>query len=486
MYPVAYKAGALAYRAGIQSVARAPSASAVIEALGPFVRGLPVVAAFLFGFEATWSFLDWLDAQDEPGPLPEGFGTVATIVQPVAAVPEENHYIPATGWTKAAGGGACLAPYQSWHDGIHFAGWRYQTTCNTSGIGACATAGGPPNSISGARMAFMLYALEPPFSGYVIQEKWYATGCPATAPADYPRVVPGSPEVPAVRIPMDVDYPLDSPTFDRASAGVNVLPDRIWDGVRAPPVGWPWAWPRPLRGAPPAHGVPERVVGDGDSVLVGGISLPWADDIPIERAPPGTREVVTIGVGVGPAPLTVTRARTDSIREIRPAKDRKFNNPKILIGLKILANAVTESRDLVSALWKALPDQCKRKYRGPHGGHRKARPNEMIEDIKFCFHNSSFVYSKKLGKGRSYEGEQGLSAYVHKALIEVLANEMQDGLYGLAGQKYKAAVKNLHELGYYNRPVGLQSGDRFRPYVRAKGAPDVFNDAATAVINALW
>lgn len=477
MYPVAYKTAAAAYQTGIQSVIGG-SAAQIVESLGPFVRGLPVVAAFLFGFEATWEFLDWLDEQ-EKGPLPEGFGTVGTIVQPVAGQPANDHYIPASGWTQANGGGNCLMPWQSWAGKIHFAGWRYQTTCNNSGIGGCATAGGPPNSVAGARMAFMLYELESPFFGFVIQEKWYATGCPATAPSDSPGAVPATPEVPAVRVPVDVDYPVDSPSLSRSGAGV--LPERTWDGVRAPPVGWPWAWPK---ASPKA---PDRVIGDGDLVIPG--------EVPIPQARPGVRDITGVTVDSVNRPVVVSRTRSEAISEIRPAKDRKFANPRILVGLKILMNAVTESRDLVQALWKALPNQCKTKKRGPKGGLRHLRPNEMIADLKYCFHNSDFVYRQKVGKGASYEVERGLEAYVHRALVEVLANEMQDGLFGLVGQQYKKAVRNLYELGLYDRPVGLQMGDRFRPRAgqikQEKGfvAPpsdDVFHSAASRIIDALW
>lgn len=457
MYPVAYKAAAAVYRAGIQS-AGSGSAARVVGMMGPFVRGLPVVAAFLFGFESTWALLDALDKED-PGPLPEGFGTVTHSVTVAGG-------IQPAGWTlecQVAG-----KPIDDLTGRTSFANNCFDTVVklkpSTSG-----TYPAPGNVLSGKYYAVGWWNYDPAHHNWERVAIWWWATAPAVTPyyqqagtTTEQRIVPGV----------------------RSDARAGVLPERSYDGVRAPPAGWPWVWPTP--GRAPDSGVPPRVIGDGDTI---------AGDVSIPKAPPGTRDVIGVTVPAVGAP-SVSQARTDTIREIRPANDRKFYNPKWIIVAKIVANAVTESRDLLVALWKALPDKCRGKYRGPHGGHRKARAGEMVNDLKRCM-----IFNKQ---AFDWDG------YWRRALIEVMANEMQDGLYGLAGQKYKSAVRNLYQLGYYNRPVGLQAGDRFRPVPGEKAfrkqggdspkaasranrsikyAPrsdDVFHAAASRVVNALW
>lgn len=124
-----------------------------------------------------------------------------------------------------------------------------------------------------------------------------------------------------------------------------------------------------------------------------------------------------------------------------PEKNTKERKVRVTLGrFSIVVNAITETKDFVEALWKALPKNQRSK---PEKGHRKVTLQAMLADL--------------------YRNWEDLD--LSKGIVNVIENEIQDRFYGQAGQAFKGAAARLNAQGYYDRPVGFQFGDRYRPQV---------------------
>lgn len=186
-----------------------------------------------------------------------------------------------------------------------------------------------------------------------------------------------------------------------------------------------------------------------------------------------------------PKPKPVPGEAPDLVNQFlgRPNFSRAPKTPvrerKIKFGITGMAgwlvNAVTETKDFVEALWKALP----KKYR-TKGPNSRLLQNKMRD-----LYNA---WDKIDNEGNYVLGEE----YFRRALVEVITNEIGDNFYGRVGGLGGKAVSSAAAKGYYQRPVGLQFGDRYRPRPDyqltkdLKSATDYVHDAAEWGINVVW
>lgn len=98
-------------------------------------------------------------------------------------------------------------------------------------------------------------------------------------------------------------------------------------------------------------------------------------------------------------------------------------------------NVITEGRDFVQALWKALPKKFRSK---PQKGRKTLTVQQMLRDIYDHLNDIDLA----------------------DAVLNVIENEIQDRFYGGVGQRFKQAAQ---QNPYWERPVGYQFGDRYRP-----------------------
>lgn len=100
-------------------------------------------------------------------------------------------------------------------------------------------------------------------------------------------------------------------------------------------------------------------------------------------------------------------------------------------------NAITETNDAVTALYKGLPL------------HLQKRNAKFFDKVLAIWDNIGTIPSEN----------------VEKMLVNLIANELQDAFYGMAGVALRKGVRAAWQGGYYPRAVGLQAGDRYRPGV---------------------
>lgn len=274
--------------------------------------------------------------------------------------------------------------YASWGD----------HSCNT--VGQCRNIGPNP------------YGLYPPAvwpgrisfidANNVVLSQWVQQSAPPAGwrPEQSPQFLP------VYDTPPGVDYP---PWIDPMGAPIN-----------KPAPDWPALprWAKPLI-KPEAEPNPA--------------TDPQVGPEPARRVDPNTGPTIVIEPG------QQTRANPGKLsKPARPPKYTRERKAVIAVGgvVRKLVNGVTETKDLIDALWKALPKDCK-----GHSGTLQSR----MWDLYKCWSRID----------------------IPNAIWNVISNEAQDRFYGKIGQLGRKAVKNAASHGYYRRGVGLQFGDRYRP-----------------------
>lgn len=217
--------------------------------------------------------------------------------------------------------------------------------------------------------------------------------------------------------PFSPAVPAGDPRIDTGSIPFSpyVLPPNPWlpdtqlPGL--PPQADPFPPPVPYRAIPMLRGLP----GKGPIAPAGSRPPPppsgWRPQLPdLSGGPPHHVEP--------PSPGT---------------KERKRLVPLGLFGkiVKHLVNPITEANDLLDALYEALPWSLRKKIR--------ARTPQA---------KAWAIYANW--------GQMSL----RDALHNIATNELGDRVFGYAGQKLTKAVRGNP---YWNSPVGLQAGGRFRP-----------------------
>lgn len=465
-YPVAYRAASRAYAAAASIQGRG-AARAIIGAVrtlmkSPFGKFNPLVAGFVLGFEATWTLLDMLDTE-RAGPLPEGFGTVA-VTQPAQAGGHID--FAADGWSLLSNCG---------HDGD----LRKTTTgiCNQKVSYASTTASDVVFFSPHTYRAYLFYDEAPAVGNPSLLTAYHGNVWSKTDSAytstNKPDVL--APPIPAVKLPRksELTDAIDDPWAVDDVAYPPIPYPR--PGVRRPYVArqyrvaqatFPGAIPPQSAAEAPCktlNGVGARIV-DSISGLVGEGASGVALSSPT-RVVVGTSSVVfPVPPGVGTkenkpnAPKRLVGKPTKGRSPIQvlpglevsnlPRPGKPLTSPRISVNGCLLWRAavrgVTEINDLSNALWAALPPQFKAYDRGPNG---------ELQDPKI-FDKWTDIYNSwsKLGE-----------SYFREALVQILANQMVDFTYGFAGIKSAQAVQNFAD--YWMRASGLQTGDRFRPWV---------------------
>lgn len=335
-------------------------------------------------------------------------------------------------WVAPAGYTQCSVPFG--HPCIdmyptHWQGFGGFQTC--SGFAPCSMnqpAPAVPLPVTGTPNRILFYnpALSNPGT-YTLVGQFLKTGAPASAP--YRRAPfeysPEEFEVPSVVDPWG--SPLGQPDYDWPPLPYKAIPERPDYNPWRSPVEQPIRGPRPLARPLPRPeirpGISESDGNPGPTIVVG---------------PNGDIDVFPPQPPANPKP---------------PPRKTKERKAIIAVGGRVakLVNITTEAKDFLDAMWKALPKDCRSK---PEKGSKKVRAPAMMRDIYGCFGRIDLV----------------------KWLKGFLENELQDRFYGRAGQAYRKAVKELARSGYYNRGVGFQFGDRYRPHPNVKGADDPLGD----------
>jgi hypothetical protein len=158
-----------------------------------------------------------------------------------------------------------------------------------------------------------------------------------------------------------------------------------------------------------------------------------------------------------PASRPLTRDLPGPTIVIEPGKQIKFEWPrpmnpqppkgrtkerKVRVGPKggiaTAISFVTEARDVINAIWKAVPKDCRSK---PEKGRRTVTAYVQAKDIYRCFGSIDIL----------------------RAMKNVVEDQLiQDRFYGMAGKAYRDSAQRLFEHGF-KRATGLQTGDRYRP-----------------------
>lgn len=433
VYPVAYRAAALAYNPGFQGVARSIAGILGGPAVGP-------LSAFALSYMATWKFLDWLDPAGAKqladkgltpldGVLPvEGFEPLIDNLRELVdkgldAFPKDEWTVPGfvspamvsvpAGWTGFwdCNNQSLFAPNPQWC-GILFRQVNAQISCGPYQTfdPVCApslAAAGFASVPDATRKWAGLMGNRTGANGTVVRYQWwYPTGTPTAWPTRAPYSITGAGTVP------------DTDTID----------DGYAPGKAVPIVGWPFA----RQGA-------------------GKLTMDLAPAVP--RL--GDRTITQVAPLKGA--VTVTQADTFGFPPFefqRPpegkTKERKQKTLSSVGVWKSIIGKITESRDFIQAWYKALPDWLKTKYYKPNGDRRKPTILEMMQDIYDAW---DLVDHDK---------------YLHDVVVNVIENEIQDRFYGTVGTKYKQAYKKAVESGYFDKGTGFQAGDRYRPGVDRK------------------
>lgn len=348
------------------------------------------------------------------------------------------------GYTVCPGEGGCQGPYGYTTLGAGACGPTLPNRCgNRSGALTKLPIVGTPSRI-------IVYGKPDPLTGFfqphIVFNKLGAG--PFRSPefvTDWPIEVPdlaGSPEPrPAINPETQPQYdpmnePIKNPWLEPDPFPYELVPYREPNPDRSP-VEQPWRGPLPpVRIRPDERTDPRR----------------RPDVRPDQKGDRDTRIETRTDPRTRLRPLTriIDVPRTPPSRPGKNTRERKYRAG--LTGtLRVVVNAITESRDFIEALWKALP---KDKRSRPEKGRRKVFVQQMLKDLY----------------------DNWLDLDLPRAVKEVIANELQDRLYGKAGQLSAKGVQRAAEEGYYQRPVGVQAGDRYRPRVPPpKG--DLFDQA---------
>lgn len=191
-------------------------------------------------------------------------------------------------------------------------------------------------------------------------------------------------------------------------------------------------WAVPYRGPDPS--APPDVVPP-----VGPKPDPAPEPTPEPISPANRQPGPTFVVGVGPQVQT----SAPGLRKWpSPARGRVKERKAILNvsgTITKIANIVTESKDAVESIWKALPKWARSK---PEKGHRKVTMQQMLADL--------------------YKHWQEVDLPL--AVANLVANQVQDYVYGKASKLAARGVSRAADGGYYVGGVGPNTGGRYRPH----------------------
>lgn len=127
--------------------------------------------------------------------------------------------------------------------------------------------------------------------------------------------------------------------------------------------------------------------------------------------------------------------------------------------IKFIANVVSEFRDFVEALWKAIPES----FRSTH----KPKLVGMIQQLGDFLLQSNGINS---------------SEYWKEALVQLITNEIQDQFFGRAGKFNAKASANF----FPTVPRGFQTGSAYRPKVPKEYSTDYLETSVRKVVDSIW
>lgn len=264
------------------------------------------------------------------------------------------------------------------------------------------------------------------------ETKW-----PDYRPGHQPRVVPPG-YVPGLD-PME--KPIQMPEWDYPSKPYTIIPEIKPNEWRSP-LEQTWRGPLPpVRPRPLPPVMPRPLVPEIPNLP----DTPTQPDIPQQPKPRLDYRIDHRIYDDGSLDTEQSVRQRPARKPPRPrTKERKLRHGGALgVSIRTFANALTEGKDFIDALWKALPKDKRTK---PAKGHRTVVLQDKVRDL---YNN-------------------WLDLDLPRALKNYIENELQDRFYGGVGKLGGKAVRELANQGYWDRPVGLQAGDRYRPRVQTK------------------
>lgn len=175
---------------------------------------------------------------------------------------------------------------------------------------------------------------------------------------------------------------------------------------------------------------------------------------------PGTITIIQPGLKPVVRPLTKQNPRP-------PTKGEREGKPRgrtQAAALRFIANVVSEFRDLVEALWKAIPESFR--------SEGKPTLTKMIEQLGDYLLQSNGIQS---------------DAYWKEALIQLITSEIKDQFFGRAGKfNAKASAEFFGDHKGVVVPRGFDTGGSYRPKVPKEFSTNYLEDAVRRVVNAVW
>lgn len=377
-----------------------------LDFLGPYGRA----AAF------AWDLFDWWNMEDPWGQRKPG----ATVLLPGDYDDCGNHCGGTPDLWDGFSSGTCASnwvcnPWPGWCD-----------VCAHTG------AGGNPFPITAAWQRILLYVSDATGKknwGTFIK-KAGGTQVPYWSNEPGPYAPVESPYAPSWD-PMSV--PMKNPARERSPFPYNLVPSRQPNPGRSP-VEQTWRGPEAApryKPSPAPYFIPWNEPG---------VATPIAVPIPLGpgvEGQPGPTIIID-----KPGPVTLAPPSRGA-RPRRPGRYVRERKTVLGVGGTIarVVNVVSEGRDVVQAIWYAVPYKLRTKKK--HG--RGLTVQQMLWDIYYNFDDLQLA----------------------EAVRNVIINEVQDRLYGTMGHVGKRAVRHAAREGYYSGGTGLQTGGRYRP-----GKPD--------------
>ncbi|MBR1134129.1 hypothetical protein [Bradyrhizobium iriomotense] len=312
----------------------------------------------------------------------------------------------------------------------------------STGFGTCTGLGGLPGSLSVGQAVTQfieVHVFKTCFPGSYAQWKGYTT-------ADGAAHVPLRP----YRMPR---HPQEWPFFDPWGLPVTGFP------MESPPTPWPALPYRPRPGADPSPWpLPDPRLPP--------VTRPGADpagDPPGRPEPPAKPEPPVrpgrpplVGSGVSPRPQTrsevkgtVEAVRQDAAPRYKPPGKRTTEAKLGGQGARLvylLAHVVTESKDVIEAMWKALPNGLKtRSYK--HGNAAEGKFGKRGGPLTWDKAKDVLSGIKKLGVD-----DPRAQKFWNDAVDNLIQNQMEDFVHGKLGKAVGAQSRRS------GRPVGYASG----------------------------
>jgi hypothetical protein len=283
-----------------------------------------------------------------------------------------------------------------------------------------------------------------------VQESHWPLAADATGPQpqwendERTETVPGTITIEEVVVPNDTPEPqriawADIPNQQRHPyTDVGPAPD-------VDPTDDPWPQVDPPLVIGPGTDTPGPVIDPVPDLDTGTDLAPQTGTQPGSTT--GTVPGTTVSVVPSVVPQTSPKSSVDTpVRN--PAADKTRERKTRLSNAALTALRVANKLgntldilDVVNALWnQVLPPQCKTGYAQSRDGnwYRAYRSNQTqrMADVVRCWDHMP----------------------LEDALRVIIANQLQDKLYGFIGQAQKKGAQHLAHQGLYDRPVGFQSG----------------------------